>query len=206
MLTPQVIMPSPPQKLLPSLFSPDDDCVSFVKGFESFVPYVYDDKMPPVNGAYREWKPGMPVVGTLTVLYGHTDDAAYPLKIKDCVGKRFDEVFASRVLKADMQEVTDYINNHVTEDITQGMGNAMESFGFNCGVGNLQNIIRRVNLGNYDEARAAFDLYVYSKGERMLGLQRRRDGEQALWDANPVLIPLDIVHHTADVDGERLAA
>ena len=52
----------------------------FVKGFETCVCYVYDDLRPPKKGKYAEWDGG-PVIGTLTVGYGHTDAAKHPLKI-----------------------------------------------------------------------------------------------------------------------------
>lgn len=178
----------------------DKPLIDFTKGFEWFVPYVYDDKVPPKKGAYPRWIPGIPVKGTLTVLYGHTDAAKHPLKIADCVGKTFDEPFGSEVLNVDMDECEADVNRLVKVPITQGIFRALTDFDFNCGPGALVNIVRRVNTGNLDEARAALDLYVYSAGERMLGLQRRRDGEQALWDALDVIIPTAITHHTANVD------
>lgn len=179
------------------MFTPDDTCIDFVKGFESFVAYPYDDLLPPIDGHYREWTGGH-LLGTLTIGYGHTNDAIYPLKIT--AGMRLTEEKAAEILAADMAEIVDYINSHVTVPFTQGEGNAMASFGFNCGTGSLANIVHRVNEGHADEARSAFDLYVYSKGQKLLGLQRRRDGEQALWDGNPALIPTGIVHHPAIVD------
>lgn len=185
------------------LYKADPTVIEFVKGFESFVPYPYDDLVAPYRGAYREWTGG-PVRGTLTIGYGHTNDARYPLKVVP--GLLLDEPKAVEILNVDMDEVEEYTNTHVKQPITQGQFNALLSFGFNCGVGNEQNLIRRINLGNFDEARAAFDLYVFSKGQKLLGLQRRRDGEQALWDMFPTVIPTEIVHHTANVDVERLAA
>lgn len=175
--------------------------VGFIKGFESFVPYVYDDKRPPVNGKYRMYKPGDKLRGTLTVLYGHTDSARHPLRIADCIGKTFTEEFAQEVLAVDLSECEEDVARLVKKPLTQGQWDACVSFTFNCGAGNFANIAKRINAGNYAGARAAFDLYTKSKGEFMEGLQRRRDGEQALWDSVvPAAHTVDEIHHPAEVD------
>jgi lysozyme len=177
--------------------------LDFIKGFESFVPYVYDDLRPPVKGKYPMYKPGDKVVGTLTVLYGHTDAARHPLKIKDCVGKTFSEDFGREVLAVDLAECEEDVLKMVQKPLTQGMFDACVSFTFNCGAGNFANIAKRINAGNYAGARAAFDLYVKSKGKVLRGLQRRRDGEQALWDADIPLVPTEVVDHPAEVDAPK---
>jgi lysozyme len=179
---------------------------AFIKSFESFVPYVYDDLRPAVNGKYRRYSPGERIVGTLTVLYGHTDAARHPLRIKDCIGKTFSEAFADEVLAVDLDECEEYVNKAVKVPITQGQFDALVSFTFNCGAGNAKNIIARLNRGDYKGARAAFDLYVRSKGTVMRGLQRRRDGEQALWDSNAPALPDEIVEHPEQVDSPRKTA
>lgn len=174
--------------------------IDFIKGFETFVPFVYDDLVPPVKGKYREWKRG-PIKGTLTVLYGHTDAAKHPLKIADCVGATFTEAFACEVLAVDLSECEDVVRKMVKRPLTQGQFDACVSFTFNCGPGNFKNIAARINRGDYNAARAAFDLYVKSKGKYMRGLQRRRDGEQSLWDdTTPALIEHADTFHPAEVD------
>lgn len=177
--------------------------VEFIKGFESFVPYVYDDLRPAVKGKYPMYKPGDKVIGTLTVLYGHTDAARHPLKIKDCIGKTFTEDFGREVLAVDLAECEEDVLRLVNKPLTQGQFDACVSFTFNCGAGNFKNIAKRINAGNYAGARAAFDLYVKSKGKVLRGLQRRRDGEQALWDADIPLVPTEVVDHPAEVDAPK---
>ena len=186
---------------------PNDDlkiCASgidFIKEFETFVPYVYDDKRPPVRGKYRMYQPGDKVIGTLTVLIGHTDSAKHPLKIKDCIGKTFTEDFADEVLAVDLEDCEQAVRRLVNVPLTQGQYNACVSFTFNCGEGNFANIAKRLNRGDYAGARSALDLYTKSGGESMRGLQRRRDGEQALWDSVPVpTIAKADTFHPADVD------
>lgn len=166
--------------------------LEFIKGFEWFVPYVYDDAVPArtVKGklVYKEWKPGDPVIGTLTVLYGHTDKAKHPLKIAEAVGQRYDEAFGRKVLDVDLDECEADVNRLVKVPLTQGQYDALVAFDFNCGVAALKKLIEPLNRGDYDGTRRKFDLYVKVRNkktgelEHSNGLQRRRDGEQVLWD------------------------
>lgn len=172
--------------------------LDFIKSFESFVPYVYDDLVPPVKGKYREWK-GEKVIGTLTIGYGHTDSAKHPLKIR--LGLRITEEEACEILDVDLDDCERAVNDAVKVPISQGQFDALVSFAFNCGAGAMRNIARRMNAGKPDEARAAFDLYNKSKGRVLRGLQRRRDGEQALWDeADPAPVDVADTFHPAEVD------
>ncbi len=177
--------------------------LDFIKSFELFVPYPYDDKVPPVRGKYREWK-GEAVRGTLTIGYGHTNAAKHPLKIK--AGIKLTEREAAQILDTDLDECEEAVNRLVKVSLTQGQFDALTSLVFNIGTGNFKksSILRKLNSGEYEGARAAFDLYVKSKGEYMRGLQRRRDGEQALWgdDAPEVPAAPVEVHHVAEVDKE----
>lgn len=172
--------------------------IEFIKGFESFVPYVYDDLVPPVKGKYREWNGGA-VRGTLTIGYGHTDAAKHPLKIKQ--GLRITEEEACEILDVDLDDCEEDVRKALKVPVSQGQFDALVSFAFNCGGGNMRNIANRINRGDADEARAAFDLYTKSKGKTLRGLQRRRDGEQALWDsADPAPIAVADTFHPAEID------
>jgi lysozyme len=171
--------------------------LDFIKGFESFVPHVYDDLVPAKNGKYAEWNGG-PVKGTLTIGYGHTNAARHPLKIKQ--GLRITEAEARQILAVDISECEEDVERLVTKPLTQGQYDACVSFCFNCGAGNFANIAKRINAGNYAGARAAFDLYTKSKGKVLTGLQRRRDGEQVLWDSDIPTVPTEVVDHPAEVD------
>lgn len=182
--------------------------LAFIKSFESFVGYVYDDKVPPVRGKYREWK-GEPVKGTLTIGYGHTNAAKHPLKIKK--GLRITEADACEILDVDLDDVENDVNRMVKVPMTQGQYDALASLTFNMGSGNLRksSLLAALNAGNYAKARACFDLYVNSGGMRMNGLVRRRDGEQAMWDARydeaPEPAPKEVVDHPADVDAPPMS-
>ncbi len=153
--------------------------LALVKSFEAFIPYPYDDLLPPVKGVYREWKGG-PVAGTLTIGYGHTDAASHPLKVRP--GLRLTDAEASAILDVDMDECEAAVNRLVKVSLTQGQFDALCSFTFNCGADALRNIAARLNRGDYAAARAALGLYVKAKGRTLAGLVRRRQAEQALWD------------------------
>lgn len=176
--------------------------IDFIKGFESFVPYVYDDLIPARKGTYRRWEPGDGVRGTLTCLYGHTDSARHPLKMKDAVGKVYTEQFGCEVLAVDLSECEEAVERLVKVPLTQGQFDALVSLTFNMGEGNLRksSLLSKLNRGDYKGARAAFDLYVKSKGQTLRGLQRRRDGEQVLWDSDIPVVPAEPVDHPAEVD------
>lgn len=172
--------------------------IDFIKAFESFVPYVYDDLRPPVKGKYREWKGEKPV-GTLTIGYGHTNSAKHPLKITQ--GLRITEEEACEILDVDLDDCEESVRKALKVSVSQGQFDALASFAFNCGGGNMRNIANRLNRGDADAARSAFDLYTKSKGKTLRGLQRRRDGEQALWDsAEPAPVAVADTFHPAEVD------
>lgn len=153
--------------------------LELIKSFESFVPYVYDDKIAPVKGVYREWDGGA-VKGTLTIGYGHTNAAKHPLKIYK--GLRIDEQKALEILDVDLDECKTAVNSLVTVNLHQGQFDALVSFTFNCGIGNLKKVIVPLNKGNYDATCAKIGEYIRSKGEVMRGLVRRRKAEQALFN------------------------
>lgn len=171
---------------------------AFIEGFESLVLYPYDDKVPPIRGVYPEWKGGT-LIGTATIGFGHTDEAKYPLKVVP--GLKITAQQADEILDVDLDDCEKAVNDQDKVPLTQGQFDALTSFTFNCGAGALAKLIAHgLNRSDYGATRAALDLYVYSAGEYMYGLQRRRDGEQALWDSVPVLIPAEPTHYGAEVD------
>jgi lysozyme len=158
--------------------------LDLVKGFESFVPYVYDDLVPMQTYSdghrrYPEWDGGH-VRGTLTIGYGHTDAARDPLKIAQ--GLKVTEKEALDILHNDLGECVEQVNAAATVPLTQGQFDALTSFTFNCGAGNLHRLCVPLNRGDYDRTRGDFGHYVRSKGQVLAGLERRRHAEQVLWD------------------------
>jgi lysozyme len=169
--------------------------LNLIKSFEGFVPFVYDD-FGPDN---REWNGG-PHRGTLTIGYGHTDEARDPLKIEP--GLRITEAQGLEILHNDLGECVEQVNAMVKVPVTQGQFDALVSFTFNCGSGNTRRLVQPLNDGNYDLTRVDFGHYIRSKGEVMSGLERRRHAEQVLWDDNygAIVHPTEPVPHPAVVD------
>lgn len=160
--------------------------LNFIKQWEGFVPYVYDDLVPAriINGrrTYVKWEGGR-IIGTLTIGYGHTSAARgkWPMH----AGSTITEAQATELLDVDLDPVEAYVNKVVTVPLTQGQFDSLVSITYNFGEGNLRKsvLLARLNAGDYRGARAAFDLYVNSKGRRLQGLVNRRNAEQLLWDS-----------------------
>lgn len=163
--------------------------LAFIKKFEAFVPFVYDD-LRPVRGAkygYREWRGEKPE-GTLTIGYGHTDKARHPLKIRP--GLVITEAQACEILDVDLDECEEEVRRLIKVPLTQGMFDALVSFQFNTGALAESTLRKLLNRGLYDRAPDEFRRYVFSKGRRLRGLERRRSGEIDLWLARPAKEPI----------------
>jgi GH24 family phage-related lysozyme (muramidase) len=147
-----------------------------IETWEGFYPYIYDDKLYPT----REWR-GEHIRGTLTIGFGHTEAARYKLKFVQSV--RISRVEADEILSVDLGEVEDQVSATVKCQLSQAQFDALASFTFNCGVGNLQKLAKPlVQDENYGACRAGFTKFVFSKGEYMPGLASRRIAEIAMWD------------------------
>ena len=155
---------------------------AFIEKWEECVLYVYDDKVRKrhINGklSYPEWD-GTEAIGTLTIGYGHTDAAGYP-KIKQ--GLKITKEQADEILGDDLQPCEADVKRLVKVSLGQHQFDALVSFTFNCGAGNLKKLIVRLNEGNYDDIPRRLMQFVSSKGERMQGLVNRRNGESTLWN------------------------
>lgn len=164
-----------------------------IESYEQCTLFVYDDFHEPP----REWMGGE-VDGTLTIGWGHTDDAAGKLptptgKIER--GLRITQAQADALFQADMAECVADVNRSVDVDRTQGQQDALISFRFNCGLGNLRKLVAPLNAGNPDGTYAKFPLYNKSKGKPMTGLVRRRAAEQALWKNKTDILPMSPPPH-----------
>lgn len=159
-----------------------DAGVAFIKRWEEFVGYVYDDKIPKRRSGgvlqYPEWGGG-PVRGTLTIGYGHTNAAGAPLINR---GMRVTEAEASAILAHDLVPCEHQVADGVHVPLAQHQFDALASFTFNCGPGNLRRLVVGLNAGDYGSIPQRLMLYVTSKGERMQGLVNRRSGEVKLWN------------------------
>lgn len=67
--------------------------------------------------------------------------------------------------------------------VTQGQLDALTSFSYNVGLGNLKTstLLKRHKAGDYAGAKAQFGKWVNANGKRMNGLVKRRAAEAALY-------------------------
>lgn len=153
--------------------------LSLIKSFESFVPYVYDDLVVGKGGKYPEWT-GWKPKGTLTIGYGHTDDAKHPLKIEQ--GLRITEPEAVDILNEDLDECEDRVSRAVKVPLNDNQFAALVSFDFNTGAIFSASFVKKLNAGNYAAVPNGMMQYVKAKGQTLRGLVRRRQAEVDLWN------------------------
>ena len=149
------------------------DGLSFVKQWEAFIAFVYDDLAPG-----REWD-GSPPKGTLTIGYGHTNAAKN--KIKMVQGTRVSESQASIILLDDLGPAEDAVNTAVKVPLTQHQFDALVSFKFNTGRLAGTGLLAKVNAKAFADVPGEFMKWINAKGKPVTGLKNRRQGEVALW-------------------------
>jgi len=90
-----------------------------------------------------------------------------------------DERFAVHLAKFEA-DVNRILNGAIT---TQGQFDALVSFAYNCGVGNLEGstLMRMHKAGNYEGAAGQFLRWNKAAGKVMRGLTRRREAEAKLY-------------------------
>lgn len=153
--------------------------LTLIKSFESFVGYVYDDLVVGKGGKYPEWT-GWKPKGTLTIGYGHTDDAKDPLKIEQ--GLRITEAQACDILDVDLDECEDRVSRAVKVPLNDNQFSALASFDFNTGAIFKASFVKRLNAGDYSAVAPGLMQYVKAKGQTLRGLVRRRQAEVDLWN------------------------
>jgi lysozyme len=75
------------------------------------------------------------------------------------------------------------VDKLITAELTQGMFDALVSFTYNLGSGNLQasTLRMKLNRGDYEDAAGEFPKWRKAGGRVLAGLVRRRAAEQALF-------------------------
>lgn len=109
-------------------------------------------------------------VGVLTIGYGHTGD------VKE--GQVISQGFAEELLKADLTKFERNVTKYAPFAMNQNQFDALVSFAFNCGVGNLKKLV-----SGRTPAQVAVKIPEYNKagGKILAGLTRRRQAEKALF-------------------------
>ena len=122
-------------------------------------------------GAYQD------SVGVWTIGYGHTKDVwEERLIIKST---------ADRLLAEDLAEFEKYLDSLVKVELNQNQFDALISWTFNLGVGNLieSTLLKKLNAGDYDAIPDEIRRWNKAGGEVLEGLVRRREAEAALFNA-----------------------
>lgn len=112
--------------------------------------------------------------GVWTIGYGHTAGVKQ--------GQTITMVQAEKYLRQDCEKFEKYVNNAayvpITEKLNQNQFDALVSFAYNCGAGNLGKLCRDRNT---EQIAAALPLYNKAAGKELTGLTRRRAAEVKLF-------------------------
>lgn len=119
--------------------------------------------------AYRD------AVGVLTIGWGHTGSV--------WIGMVITQEQADALLSADLQRFEKGVSALLKVPVTQGQFDALVSFAFNCGLGNLgsSTLLRKLNAGDAKGASAEFPRWNKAGGAVLRGLTLRREEEQKLF-------------------------
>ena len=112
----------------------------------------------------------------LTIGYGH-----YGADVKENMKITKDE--ADAIFEHDILKYENAVNA-LNLPINQNQFDALVSFSFNCGVGNLR---RLVNNRTLEQISNAIVLYNKCGGKELVGLTRRRKEEQAMFNKKDIL-------------------
>ena len=134
------------------------DCVKLVKHFEGFEDTAY---LCPAN----VW----------TIGYGRTRN------VKE--GDRITEPQAERDLLEELEEFKHQVLNSVKVELKQNELDALTSWTYNLGVGNLKSstLLKKLNAGNKSEVPAEMIRWNKANGKVLAGLTKRREAEAELW-------------------------
>ena len=141
--------------------------LELIAGFEGWRAQLYDD-----------------AVGHCTIGYGHLVHAGPTTDAdrKGPFGKGITKAKGMELLHQDAQRMVQAVRDSVTVKLTQGQFDALVSFTFNVGAGNLRKstLLKRVNA---KDPGAADEFAKWNKagGKVFAGLTRRRAAEAALF-------------------------
>jgi len=113
--------------------------------------------------------------GVWTIGYGHIKGVSE--------GDEITALTANRMLIEEMVEYENYINNAVKVDLTQNQFDAMVSWVYNLGSGNLNasTLLKVLNSGDYAGVPAQMLRWNKAGGKVLEGLTRRRQAEADLF-------------------------
>ena len=90
---------------------------------------------------------------------------------------------ADEYLVSDLNHAASSVNQMVSVDMSQDEFDALCSFAFNLGVGNLKSstLLKKLNAGDKQGAADQFLVWNKAAGKVMAGLTRRREAERTLF-------------------------
>jgi len=112
----------------------------------------------------------------LTIGYGTTKGVTEDMEIT--------KEEAESILKEEMHEYESYINDMVKVPLKQNQFDAMVSWVFNLGSGNLSSstLLKKLNNSEYDEVPSQIKRWNKAGGKVLDGLIRRREAEALLFE------------------------
>ena len=140
---------------------PSQKCIDMVKHFEGFEDTAY---LCPAN----VW----------TIGYGRTKN------VKE--GDRITEPQAERDLQEELQEFGAQVLGVVDVSLLQNEFDALTSWTYNLGVGNLSSstLLKKLNAGDKDSVPSEMLRWNKAAGKVLAGLTTRRQAEADLWQGN----------------------
>lgn len=108
--------------------------------------------------------------GVWTIGYGHTAGVA--------AGQAITQVRADEMLKTDLVKYENAVAKNVWITLNQAQFDALVSFTYNCGAGNLAKLVKG---RNHTQIADALLLYNKGGGKVLAGLTRRRKAERKLF-------------------------
>lgn len=117
--------------------------------------------------------------GVWSIAYGHTQGVTAGMT---CTQQQADDW-----LRAEIGAAERAVNSMVRVTITQGQFDALVDFAYNCGIGALHGstLMRKLNNGDYNGAKAEFAKWNHDNGMAVAGLTRRRAAEAELFGSVP---------------------
>ena len=114
-------------------------------------------------------------VGVWTIGWGHTAGVKK--------GDNWTQDEADDILLNDLEKFEGYVNQYVKVPLTQNQFDALVSWTFNLGPGNLKSstMLTKLNEKNYDKVPSQMKRWNKAGGKVLRGLERRRNAEAAMF-------------------------
>lgn len=138
---------------------------------------AFEGCLKPIGGG--RFVPYICPAGVLTIGWGHTNDH----------GRQFNrnsvwtQAECDAEFRSDMKRFEAAVRKYVTVPLKQYQFDALVSFTYNCGEGNLRKstLLRKVNAGDFRGAASEFEKWTKGGGRVLAGLVRRRNSEALLF-------------------------